>query len=139
MRWNTIVSFLIGIFGLVVCLVCYLSMDYQMLDDYFGWAFTPGPYLKQFAFACSEGRPHFWDLEDANNPGFPNMRAEGNFTCQVIYVYLYSTLQLIVLSTIPYRYDRFEKTESDKKVDKQRQLKELQFLQFKCEHFRGGS
>ena len=51
-------------------------------------------------------------MEDPNNPGFPNMRAEANFSCQVIYIYLSSTLQLIVLSTIPYRYDRFEKTES---------------------------
>lgn len=134
LRWNTIVSFLIGIFGLAVCIVCYLSMDYQMLDEYFGWNFTPSPFLKQYAFACSAKDPHFWDMEDPNNKGFPNMRAEGNFTCQVIYVYLFSTLQLIVLSTIPYRYDRFAKTETEQKIDKQKQLKEMQFLQFKLEH-----
>lgn len=112
LRWNTIVNFLIGFFGLVICIISYLSMDYDLLNQYFDWNLEPRPFIAQFAFACSEKNDHFWDMEDKNNPGFPNMRAEANFTCQVIYVYLYSTLQLIVLSTIPYRYDRFEKTES---------------------------
>ena len=59
------------------------------------------------------------------------MRAETNFTCQVIFVYLYSTLQLIVLSTIPYRYDRFVKTDKQKHIDKDKTLEEVAFLKFK--------
>lgn len=59
------------------------------------------------------------------------MRAETNFTCQVIFVYLYSTLQLIVLSTIPYRYDRFFKTDKEKQIDKQKTLEDVAFLKFK--------
>ena len=59
------------------------------------------------------------------------MRAETNFTCQVIFVYLYSTLQLIVLSTIPYRYDRFVKTDKQKHIDKEKTLEEVAFLKFK--------
>lgn len=70
-------------------------------------------------------------MENADNPGFPRMRAETNFTCQVIYIYLYSTFQLIVLSTIPYRYDRFVKTKEQQKIDKMKQLNTLKFLEFK--------
>jgi hypothetical protein len=66
-------------------------MDYQLLNEIFGTKFSPGPFIEQFAFACNEAKPHFWDMEDSNNPGFPRMRAETNFTCQVIYIYIYST------------------------------------------------
>lgn len=48
------------------------------------------------------------------------MRAETMFTCHIIYIYMYSTFQLIVLFSLPYRYDRFVKTEDQKKIDKQR-------------------
>ena len=38
---------------------------------------------------------------------------------------------MIVLSTIPYRYDRFVKTAEQCRLDKLRQLKNLKFLEFK--------
>lgn len=90
-RFNTILSCLNSLFGLLICVLCYISMDYQLLNEIFGTKFSPGPFIEQFAFACNEAKPHFWDMEDSNNPGFPRMRAETNFTCQVIYIYIYST------------------------------------------------
>lgn len=38
---------------------------------------------------------------------------------------------MIVLSTIPYRYDRFVKTAEQKRLDKVKQLRNLKFLEFK--------
>ena len=35
-----------------------------------------------------------------------------------------------MLSTIPYRYDRFVKTDKQKKLDKEQKLESLQFLKF---------
>lgn len=110
---------------MLICAVCYLSMDYEQMNQMWGIHFVPGKVLESFAFACDETKPHFWKMENLDNPGFPRMRAESNFTCQVIYIYLYSTLHLIVLSTIPYRYDRFVKTEGQLKLDKKRRLKRL--------------
>jgi hypothetical protein len=52
LRWNTIVNFLIGIFGLLICAISYLSMDSSTLNTYFGWNLKPGPFIEQFAFRC---------------------------------------------------------------------------------------
>jgi hypothetical protein len=135
-RFNTIVSCLNSLFGIILCLLSYISMDYESINRVFGTAFAPTGFISQFAFACNTEKPNYWDMEDPNNPGFPRMRAETNFTCQVVYVYIYSTFQLIVLSTIPYRYNRFAKTEEQQKLDKQRALKDVEFLQFKLEQRR---
>jgi hypothetical protein len=110
-RFNTIVSCLNSLFGIIICLLSYISMDYESINRVFGTAFAPTEFISQFAFACNTEKPNYWDMEDSANPGFPRMRAETNFSCQVIYVYIYSTFQLIVLSTIPYHYNRFAKTE----------------------------
>ena len=118
-RFNTIVSLMVSLFGFSVCLICILSMDYAEVNRRWHISFTPSKFLQEFAFECNENNDHYWNMEDAKNPGFPKLRAETNFTCQVIYIYLYSTFQLIVLSTIPYRYDRFVKTEKEKKLDKE--------------------
>lgn len=90
-RFNTIVSCLNSLFGILICALCYISMDYEAINRTFGTSFKPGAFIEQFAFACNTDRPDFWDMEDYSNPGFPRMRAETNFTCQVIYVYIYST------------------------------------------------
>lgn len=124
-RINTICQIINSIFGLGLCALSYFSMDYELLNSRWGTNFTPGPFLRQFAFGCHPDQPTRWDLENPKNPGFPVMRAETNFTCQIVYVYLYSTIQLIVLSTVPYRYDRFVKTEEQQRIDKQRQLKQV--------------
>ena len=104
-----------------------MSMDYSTLGEKYHLHFTPSDFIKQFAFECSKQITK-WDMEDPNNQGFPRMRAETNYTFHVIFIYLYSTLQLIVLSTIPDRYDRFMKTDKQKQIDKQKTLEAVTFL-----------
>lgn len=111
-------------------------MDYGHFNSVWGTHLDPQGFVSQFAFGCNPKRPDFWDLENPLSPGFPLMRAETNFTCQVVYIYLYSTFQLIVLSSIPYAYDRFVKTEKEKAHDKARQLERIEFLHFKVENYR---
>ena len=130
-RWNTIVSFLISIFEIGVCILCFMCMDYHNMAIKWKIKFKPSPFLLQFAFACDPTKDHFWNMEDDSNPGFPRMRAETNFTFHIIFIYLYSTLQLVVLSTIPYRYDRFIKTDKQKQIDKEKAIEDVAFLKFK--------
>lgn len=112
-----------------------MSMDYSTIGEKYHLHFTPSEFIKQFAFECSKQITK-WDMEDPNNQGFPRMRAETNYTFHVIFIYLYSTLQLIVLSTIPYRYDRFMKTDKQKQIDKQKTLEAVTFLKFKLNRTR---
>lgn len=111
-------------------------MDYSVIGEKYNLHFTPSNFIKQFAFECKTPKHTKWDMEDPYNPGFPRMRAESNYTFHVIFIYLYSTLQLIVLSTIPYRYDRFKKTDEQKQIDKQKTLEEVTFLKFKLNRTR---
>ena len=49
-RWNTIMPFAVSIFGLLICIISYLSMDYVQLDQRWGLDFMPPSWLEQFAF-----------------------------------------------------------------------------------------
>ena len=121
-RINTVMNILLSAFGFIICIISYLSMDYVQMNTIFGTNFHPKPFILQFAFACYEKNQHFWDLENPLNPGFPKLRAETNFTCQIIYIYLASTFQIILLYTIPYFFNRFDKSEKERKQDKEKKL-----------------
>jgi hypothetical protein len=63
--------------------------------------------------------------------GFPKFWAENLFTCHEVYIFIYTTLHIFVLSKIPYWYDRFEKEETEKKKDRLRLRKLAGYLQHK--------
>jgi hypothetical protein len=50
--YNTIVSFLLSLFGLSFCLICIYTMDYSNINNVFGTQLQPSPFFQKFAFAC---------------------------------------------------------------------------------------
>lgn len=136
--YNTIVSFLLSLFGLSFCFICIYSMDIFWINEWFGTEFQqPGPFFQKFAFACySNG--HMWNLEryeltnqECTGTGFPKTWATSLFTCHQTYIFIYTTLHIFVLSKIPFWYDRFEKEEKEEWKDTLKLKKLKDYLQWK--------
>jgi hypothetical protein len=137
--YNTIVSFLLSLFGLSFCLICIYTMDYSNINNVFGTQLQPGQFFQKFAFACyADG--HFWNLEkyeltngQCRPTGFPKFWAVNLFTCHQMYIFIYTTLHIFVMAKIPFWYDRFEKEPKEEKKDRLRLGKISHYLQWKIE------
>ena len=99
-RWNTIVTFLISFLEIMTFMLAFYSMDSHKV---FGRE-TPGLF-QNFKFYCMGHDLSRW--ETGVTPA-----AEILFTMHVIIIFLYSTINLMVLSTVPYRYNRFKSKKS---------------------------
>ena len=85
-------------------LLAFYSMDSSSIfKDY-----VP-KFFDSFRFYCVE--KHYTRWETGVTPA-----AEILFTMHVIIIFMYSTINLMVLSTVPYKYNRFK----DKKEKKHR-------------------
>ena len=92
-------------------LLAFYSMDLQrVFDDH-----TP-EFFKGFKFYCMEYQYSRWVTD-------VTPFAEILFTMHVIVIFMYSTINLMVLSTVPYKYNRFkdekkkQKTKGKKKTE----------------------
>ena len=72
--------------------------------------------MKVFEFSCSERHKSVWEVE---NTTFSMIF----FKLHFIVIFMYTTLFIIVLFKIPYKYDRIEKTKKEKKDDKKQRAK----------------
>jgi hypothetical protein len=45
-----------------LCIICFYSMDYNIINTMFGTDLQPSPFFEEFAFGCYK-EAHFWDLE----------------------------------------------------------------------------
>ena len=86
-------------------LLAFYSMDSSSIfKDY-----VP-KFFDSFRFYCLE--KHYTRWETAVTPA-----AEILFTMHVIIIFMYSTINLMVLSTVPYKYNRFkDKKEKKNKI-----------------------
>ena len=95
-------TFLISFIEVMTFLLAFYSMDSSSIfKDY-----VP-KFFDSFRFYCLE--KHYTRWETAVTPA-----AEILFTMHVIIIFMYSTINLMVLSTVPYKYNRFK----DKKEKK---------------------
>jgi len=52
-RVNTLANFLLAIYGLVIFIFSFLSMDYIWMNDHWHTHFSPKSFLSQFALLCA--------------------------------------------------------------------------------------
>ena len=87
----------IAIFELFVFILAIFSMDYTVKSPEF---------LLSFGFECKIGTESIWWIEKTVKSGTL-------WELHIIIIFMYTTLAIIVLSTIPFKYDRFVKTEKE--------------------------
>ena len=93
--------------GMSIFTLALFSMDIEHMSNY-----KVNDFVKKFAFTCIEGHPTRWYTEDTG-------LAELLFTLHPVVILISSTLCLIVLSSIAFRYDRLAKTKKEKKIEKE--------------------
>ena len=99
-------SFLVAIFEVLVFVVALFSMDYTALS---------GDFLKLFAFECKVGTSSVWWIGKTFKSGT-------TWELHFMIIFIYTTVSLIVLATVPYKYDRLKKTE--KEIELERKIEE---------------
>ena len=87
----------IALFELLVFFIAIFSMD---------WVENSPDWLQQFGFECKKGYDTIWWIEKSVKSGTL-------WELHIIIIFMYTTLAIIVLSTIPFKYDRFIKTEKE--------------------------
>ena len=95
-------SFLISFFQLLVFFIAIFSMDFTKHSP---------DFILNFGFECKIGHSSVWWIHRSNSSGTL-------WELHIIICYLYTTLAIIILSTVPYKYDRFVKTKKEVKADK---------------------
>ena len=68
-------------------------------------------FLLQFGFECQIGSNSIWWIE-------MSVKSGTLWELHIIIVFMYTTLAIIVLSTIPFKYERFVKTEKELQAEK---------------------
>ena len=110
-------TFLISLIEIMTFLLAFYSMDlHRVFDEH-----TP-EFFKEFRFYCMEHQYSRWVTD-------VTPFAEILFTMHVIVIFMYSTINLMVLSTVPYRYNRFKdekkKPKSKEKIDDEKTEKNV--------------
>ena len=88
-------------------MIALFSMDYTVKSPKF---------LLSFGFECKKGTESIWWIEKTVKSGTL-------WELHIIIVFMYTTLAIIVLSTIPFKYDRLVKTEKEIKAEEDRARK----------------
>ena len=105
-RWVTIVTFMISWIELLTFIICFYSMDAEKV-----FQINVPSVFDGFKFYCEENSVSRWNTD-------VKPQAEILFTMHVIIIFMYSTINLMVLSTVPFKYNRFMKTDDEKKIEK---------------------
>ena len=100
-------SFLIAFFELLVFFIAIFSMDFTRHSP--NW-------IKNFGFMCKDGTDSIWWIHRSNSSGTL-------WELHIIICFLYTTLVIIILSTVPYKYDRFIKTKKEMRAEKKKARK----------------
>ena len=99
-------SFLVAVFEVLVFVVALFSMDYTAIS---------GDFMKLFAFECKVGTSSVWWIGKTFKSGT-------TWELHFMIIFIYTTVSLIVLATVPYKYDRLKKTEEE--IEHERKLEE---------------
>ena len=73
-------------------------------------------FLLEFGFECKIDHPTRWWVEYS-------AKSSTLWELHTIIVFMYTTLAIVVMSTIPFKYDRFVKTEKEIAKDEQKAKK----------------
>ena len=68
-------------------------------------------FLMDFAFECLKGHKNIWWIEKS-------VQSSTLWELHTIIVFMYTTLAIIVMSSIPFKYERFKKTQKELEKDK---------------------
>ena len=99
--------FIIAIFEILVFAVAVFSMDFT---DH------SGSFILLFGWECKKGDESVWWIGKTFKSGT-------TWELHFMIIFIYTTVSLIVLSSIPYKYDRFVKTEKEIKADAKKEEK----------------
>ena len=100
-------NFVTALFEILVFILAMFSMDITRN--------TPDWILK-FGFECLKGHKSRWWIEQSSSSGTL-------WELHIIIVFMYTTLAIVVLSTIPYKYDRLVKSEKEIESEKKKEDK----------------
>ena len=100
-------NFITSLFELFVFFIAIFSMDYTKHTPHF---------LLEFTFECKKGHPTIWWIEYS-------VKSSTLWELHTIIVFMYTTLAIVVMSTIPFKYDRFVKTEKEIAKDERKAKK----------------
>ena len=100
-------NFVTSIFELFVFFMALFSMDATKISPKF---------LLDFAFECKIGHNSIWWIEKS-------VQSSTLWELHTIIVFMYTTLAIIVMSSIPFKYERFKKTPKEIERDEKRAKK----------------
>ena len=98
--------FILGFLGSVIL----HHYDYRKQPEEYGYWLK---LLSEFQFTCEEGYRSRWYIEKS---AASMMLWKFHF----IVIFMYTTLFMIVLFKIPYKYDRIRKNKKEKKIDRKK-------------------
>ena len=75
---------------------------------------TTPTFITEFAFECQIGHPTRWWIAKSS-------QSEMMYELHPIILHMYVTLAMLVLATIPYKYDRLHKTVAEKEIEWKKQ------------------
>ena len=111
--WFIIAVLMTSLFELLIFALGYFGTDYAGCDDKTG---TMCLIVTKFKFMCAVGATSTWYIE---NTAFSMTL----FKLHFVVIFMYTTVFIIVLFKIPYKYDRISKTNKEKKADKKQRAK----------------
>lgn len=104
---NVIGHFIVALFQFFVFIIAIFSMDYVKNSPEF---------ILQFGFECEIGHNHIWYIERS-------AKSSTLWELHILIVFMYSFITVLVLSVVPYKYNRLVKSESEMKADAEREEK----------------
>lgn len=106
-RINTIGNWLVSLYGLLVFVISVFSMDF--IKDIPAW-------ITNYGFECLKGTTARWWIQRSVSSGTL-------WELQFLIVFMYTTVAVIVLATVPFKYNRLKLTEKEKKEDAKKKKK----------------
>lgn len=113
--WFTIVVFLTSLFELSIFCIGFFGTDFASRNPTGTWS----TLMAAFEFECLVGTEDTWFVD--KTPASMTL-----FKLHFIVIFMYTTLFMIVLFKIPYKYDRLQKTSQEKKADRSKRAKRRQ-------------
>lgn len=104
---NDIGNFLVALFQFLVFVAAIFSMDYVKNSPEF---------VVSFGFECKLDNNQEWYVKRS-------AKSSTLWEMHILIVFMYSFVVVVVLSVIPYKYNRLKKTESEIKADAEREAK----------------
>ena len=111
MRWHVFTNLIVATWTLVVFVLAVWSTDFMVI-----WGIRPPNWIAGFGFECLKGTTSRWWVEKTSS-------SNSLFDLHFMIIFMYSTIGIIVVNSIPLRYDRLVLSEKEKAKEKAAQEK----------------